>query len=230
MHDFPAGQYTPEGALELLKVRYQKLESDTSFFLNILHYKNKTFFSFILHILKAPYPFYFSQFSIIIHRYLFNGILNNAGKYRNKKEFNNGFVGFGGTNRRKFDSPKYIGFPPAEIEKGVLNACILLKKKDIKEDAVKSALEFYRRFVRIHPFYDGNGRIGRLMLSIYLQDHGLYVKWREIEEHKNEFIKKLNACHDRESDADKYSTYFGYLLNFFKKYIIRIDELENPHL
>lgn len=38
--------------------------------------------------------------------------------------------------------------------------------------AVAHTAEFHCRFVRIHPFYDGNGRTARLLMNLILRQHG----------------------------------------------------------
>lgn len=38
--------------------------------------------------------------------------------------------------------------------------------------AVAHAAEFHSRFVRIHPFHDGNGRTARLLMNFILRQHG----------------------------------------------------------
>ena len=40
------------------------------------------------------------------------------------------------------------------------------------EDVLKSAAYFHARFEYIHPFADGNGRVGRTLLNYYLLTHG----------------------------------------------------------
>lgn len=120
---------------------------------------------------------------------------------------------------------RFTGSNPANIVEELCSAFLLLRNNS--KNPVPDVLEFYRRFVKIHPFYDANGRIARLILSIYLLHYNLYINWRGIETggNKNKFIKKLNACHDRQ-EQHNYNEYFNYLLNFFNAFVISTQQLD----
>lgn len=45
-------------------------------------------------------------------------------------------------------------------------------RRDQDRYAIAHAAEFHCRFVRIHPFYDGNGRTARLLMNLILRQHG----------------------------------------------------------
>lgn len=46
------------------------------------------------------------------------------------------------------------------------------KKNYGKMDVVDFAAIFHHKFVQIHPFQDGNGRVGRLLMNIFLMQYG----------------------------------------------------------
>jgi len=48
-------------------------------------------------------------------------------------------------------------------------------------DPVRKAAIFYQKFVSTHPFYDGNGRLARLIANIYLFKFGLTINWSEFD-------------------------------------------------
>ena len=64
-----------------------------------------------------------------------------------------------------------IGAAPEEVETELLE---LLQELDEEEgqDVLTIAAYLHLRFEEIHPFADGNGRVGRTLLNYYLMTHG----------------------------------------------------------
>jgi hypothetical protein len=73
----------------------------------------------------------------------------------------------------RYGAMKYL--PPEEVEPG-LQALIQETKKTLNDpatDPVKLAARFKQRFIALHPFEDGNGRVGRLMVDRILAEYGI---------------------------------------------------------
>ena len=72
----------------------------------------------------------------------------------------------------------------------------------------------------VHPFYDANGRIGRLIATMYLESHGVVLSWSEFDS-KKKFINKLNRCHLKPSEET-----FGYLVEYLREFTLPLSDFE----
>lgn len=218
IRDFPA-DVKPEdaqNALNKIAARYQVIEQSYQA-LSITNFEKSS--------LDIDRVSTFKLRVSMIHEYLFRDILKNAGEFRKVSDPNAGSIGFGGLKHQGQQS-KFKGTPPSKIEDELHKA---LSNLDYEaENPIGNALRFYQHFVWIHPFYDANGRIGRVIVSVYLYYFDLYVQWGEFDGPNNgKFINKLNECHKRMESGYRFEKYFGYLLDFFRQFVIPIDELSD---
>jgi len=85
----------------------------------------------------------------------------NAGKYRKVKAYITG---------SKFPLP-----PPAEIPGLMKKFIAQLKRQRGKKHPVELAALAHKELVFIHPFADGNGRVGRLLMNLILLQDGFTI-------------------------------------------------------
>lgn len=93
---------------------------------------------------------------------------NSRGKTKSPGEFRKSQNWIGGTR------PGNAKFVPVSVEKlqDTLNSFeMFMNGEDDIPVLIKAALLHYQ-FETIHPFLDGNGRIGRLLITLYLYDKG----------------------------------------------------------
>lgn len=128
-----------------------------------------------------------------LHRTLFAGVRDHAGRIRSKS-FGSERLVFGPVRSEPREKV------PALL-KELMRECELRCEQLTREPTPERALavielagEVHARFIRIHPFQDGNGRIGRCLMNIIL----VRLKLRPIpvEAAKQEYYAVLNAFHE----------------------------------
>ena len=87
--------------------------------------------------------------------------------------------------------------PPAVKIDSLLSDLLKYLNSDLERFTLIKAFVGHLVFEKIHPFVDGNGRVGRLLISLVLKadnyDFGLSVPFEEyIEEHKEEYYFYLD--------------------------------------
>lgn len=93
-----------------------------------------------------------------------------------------------------------------EIERHMANLENFINNPEMSEldPLIKMAI-IHHQFESIHPFYDGNGRTGRIINVLYLVINGLldlpilYLS-RYITQHKAEYYQLIQAVRDKEGD------------------------------
>jgi len=98
-----------------------------------------------------------------------------------------------------------------------------ISKKSISlEESIKKYTRSHIGFTSIHPFFDGNGRLARLVSNIYMLKNG-YLPIIINNENRDEYIKLLSTYNINSKPLDKKSEaiieenqYFEDLYQFFK--------------
>ena len=117
---------------------------------------------------------------------------------------------------------------PGPITETAMSNLLQWYNKAIQEEAWPIAVtaEFVFRFLAIHPFQDGNGRIGRgLFLLSLLQGPDPHISFmarylsidRQIEKHKEDYYHVLNRCSDGKFKPDPKKYHIEHFLNFMLK-------------
>ena len=81
---------------------------------------------------------------------------------------------------------------------------------------IKTAI-IHHQFESIHPFYDGNGRTGRILIILYLVANGLldlpilYLS-RYITHNKGEYYRLLQAVRENEDNAEDWRNWIVFIL------------------
>lgn len=113
-----------------------------------------------------------------IHKLILAGINNEwAGRYRETEVFIRGF-------NVDLPEPQKVPYMMTEFEQWI---------QGIQEHGVKVAADAHYKFVSIHPFVDGNGRTGRLLMNLILLIHGYPMAIIRNEE-RIEYLEALNTA------------------------------------
>lgn len=95
---------------------------------------------------------------------------------------------------------KYVPPPPGIIRDCLSDLDLFLHRQDSMPKLIKAALA-HAQFETIHPFADGNGRTGRLLITFFLCSAGvlgkpvLYLS-EFFRKHRNSYFDSLQAYHD----------------------------------
>ena len=152
---------------------------------------------------------------------------NTRGKFREKQVWI-------GTKGAKIEEATYIPPEPFLVQEYMENLEDYILSENYEHPLVKIAVIHYQ-FEAIHPFEDGNGRIGRLLIPLYLY-------WKKIlslpilyisgyfEKNRDEYIDKLNYV-DRTQEYEEWIRFFLVsIINQSKQtqeLIYKILELKN---
>lgn len=131
------------------------------------------------------------------HARLLAGVARHRGARVEAGELKRDQNWIGGSGR--IDTARFIPAPPAETP-GALDALFGFVNREDRvrgSPLIDAALAHYQ-FEAIHPFADGNGRVGRMLIALMLIDNGtlpqplLYMSpW--LERHKDRYIDLMYA-------------------------------------
>lgn len=129
------------------------------------------------------------------HRRLLTGVARHRGAAVQAGELKRDQNWIGGSGR--IDTARFIPVPPAETPDAIDALMAFANRQDGASPLIDAALAHYQ-FEAIHPFGDGNGRVGRMMIALMLIDRGtlpqplLYMS-PYLERHKDRYIDLMYA-------------------------------------
>jgi Fic family protein len=100
---------------------------------------------------------------------------------------------------------------PENVEKELVKLIKWYKENKKKIHPLVSAFKFHLEYERIHPFRDGNGRTGRLILNKILMQNG-YPPMIVYKENKVSYFNAIEQARD-----GKYKKYYQFMLEQMNK-------------
>jgi len=138
------------------------------------------------------------------HKMLMDNLINNPGEFRKKQ------VGI-----MKGKDVKHIA-PGYEMVPGLMNDLFNYIKNDKDMNIIKSCV-FHYEMEFIHPFEDGNGRMGRLWQTRLLMEENPIFEYVPIEEtikiNQSEYYNILEKC----DNTGKSTEFIGFMLNLINE-------------
>ena len=101
---------------------------------------------------------------------------------------------------------------PQDMNEALADLEKFIYANDEYPSLIKAGL-LHAQFETIHPFTDGNGRTGRMLIAMYLHQAGLlelpvlYLS-SYFKKHQKLYYQKLQAYHDEDADTDGWLTFF----------------------
>ncbi len=116
-------------------------------------------------------------------------------------------------NVRTSTGETYFFTPPAQVKQAMSDLIDWYRARERGgEHPIIVAATFHYRFVRIHPFDDGNGRMARLLMNMILIKHGYTVAMIR-QENRNEYLNKLEQA-DKSEDLTEFINYIATCCEF----------------
>lgn len=160
-----------------------------------------------------------------------------VGRYRTKQ---NDVSKISDNERTEGEKGKNISYipPTPEVVPELMDNLISFIRENDFEPLIASAI-IHAQFETIHPFPDGNGRVGRLLIPLYLLKHKtcgtktIFIS-EELEKNKVEYSSRLNQLRTDDPDwvgwinfflesikkeADKQILKTDQIINVIKKYV-----------
>ena len=102
----------------------------------------------------------------------------------------------------------YYFTPPEQVKPAMSDLIDWYRAKEREgEHPIVIAASFHYRFVRIHPFDDGNGRMARLLMNMILIKHGYTVAIVR-SDNREEYLDKLEQA-DKTEDLTEFIAYIA---------------------
>jgi len=114
----------------------------------------------------------------------------------------------------------YYFTPPEQVKPEMTDLLDWYRAREAAgEHPVIIAATFHYRFVRIHPFDDGNGRMARLLMNQILFRHGYTLAIIPIAE-RDRYFRALETV-DRTANLDQFRDYIAACCNYSLSLFIR---------
>jgi Fic family protein len=167
------------------------------------------------------------------HRILLTGVARDRGARIEAGELKRDQNWIGGTGR--IENARFIPAPPADTPAALDQLMSYINRED-RDDAsplIDAALAHYQ-FEAIHPFADGNGRVGRMLITLMLIERGtlpqplLYMS-PYLERQKDRYIDLMYAVSRDGKWEDWIAFFLEAIAQSSQETIAVVERLQDLH-
>ncbi len=164
-----------------------------------------------------------------LHKILLGSV---RGKNKNPGEFRREQVWIGKPGA-SIEQATFIPAPPQEIIKLFSNLEKFLHLEKEIDPIVQIAIAHYQ-FETIHPFSDGNGRVGRLMIPLFLYEKkitaypNIFIS-EYLEENREEYYSLLKDVSENGKWEEWISFFLDAVIEQTKKTYLLVEKIEKLH-
>jgi len=150
---------------------------------------------------------------LLAHKIMTSELIKESGRFRSK-------------NAGVYQGEKLIhmGTLPEYIPELINNLFLWLKNS--KEHPLIKAAVFHYEFEFIHPFQDGNGRIGRLWHSLILSKWKKFFAWLPIESLVQKYQKEYYIVINNSNKDGESTEFILFMLEIIKETLIELVETQ----
>ena len=150
---------------------------------------------------------------LLAHKIMTSELIKESGRFRSK-------------NAGVYQGDKLIhmGTLPEYIPELINNLFLWLKNS--KEHPLIKAAVFHYEFEFIHPFQDGNGRIGRLWHSLILSKWKKFFAWLPIESLVQKYQKEYYIVINNSNKDGESTEFILFMLEIIKETLIELVETQ----
>ena len=150
---------------------------------------------------------------LLAHKIMTSELIKESGRFRSK-------------NAGVYQGDKLIhmGTLPEYIPE-LINSLFLWLKNSEEHPLIKAAV-FHYEFEFIHPFQDGNGRIGRLWHSLILSKWKKFFAWLPIESLVQKYQKEYYIAINNSNRDGKSTEFILFMLKIIKETLIELIEIQ----
>ena len=150
---------------------------------------------------------------LLAHKIMTSELIKESGRFRSKN-----------TGVYQGDKLIHMGTLPEYIPELINNLFLWLKNS--KEHPLIKAAVFHYEFEFIHPFQDGNGRIGRLWHSLILSKWKKFFAWLPIESLVQKYQKEYYIAINNSNKDGESNEFILFMLEIIKETLIELVETQ----